>query len=436
MKKPFLALLLLGAILFFAVFTMPRLRDPVLTMGKGDFQKSKKETQNGVLPEPLNSFTSRLLQSHPRIKPLSAQIWHDAMTSDVPREITEYASNQNMNASGTPAWSFLGAGNAGKNKGDATSLSRYSPYSTQGSKALGSNQLGFSGSAAEKPSTPRFIKKESYPEIKAEKRLLKEWVKTGKLPGKAGLHKNKKTVSARHKPAKKRSHQRRSRAPRNPLLAAYHLAQIHVHRASKKLRDSKKRRALKRSHKKRSKRKLSNKKLIGKGYLNSPRAGKFPKNPWVEGHPPSMPEGQYFSGRSLGLDEIASLSLPSSQEIPQRNGWFTDGKNYYYHQGSKLGILSNGGWAWVVTRGKKSFVYTSPEAQPLILSQNHLWTQEDGEFLLEENGRILGKNKFMLWKEEHPQAKNPTIHYSADLSKIAITSQKKTTVYSLTAQAN
>ena len=429
MKKSSLALLLLGAVFFLTFFTMPRLRDPVLTIGKGRLQNSKEKPPGGVLPEPLNAFTSRLVQSHPQIKPLTAQIWHDAMASDVPREIGEYASPQTPNISGTPVWSFLGQGGAEKNKGPSAFLSQYSPYSVKNSKNLGSNPIGFSRISSAKASTTQFKGKPNR-EIEAEKHLLKEWVKTGKVPGKARRHENKK-IDAGHKPAQK--HSRASHAPRNPLLAAYHLAQIHVHRASHQLRESKRRRAIKRNHKKHSKRKPSFRNLIGKKSLTSPRAGKFPPNPWNQGNPPPLPEGQYFAGRALEPNEIASLSLPSSQEIPRRNGWFTDGRNYYYHQGPKLGILSNGGWAWIVMRGKKSFVYVSPEAQPLILSQNHLWTQEGGEFLLEENGRALGKNKLLVWKDSHPEDPHPTIRYSANLSKMAITSQKKTTVYSLSA---
>ncbi len=425
MKKPFLALLLLGAILFLAFFTMPRLKNPVFMMGKGAPKEPPTQTSKAVA-RPADPFTSPLIQSKAQIKPLSARIWNDAMASDVPREIGEYASHSMPNDSGAHSWIFLGEGKSQKKKSRETPLSEYSPYFAKNSKTHGSNKFDFPNAAAT-PAPPTQGRQRPNHEIEAEKRLLKEWVKTGKVSGKAVLHKNEKVKVARQRPPRKHS-----RPPRNPLLRAYHLARINIRHTSKKIRDSKKRRAHARNHKKNSKRKISIEKWIGKKALTSPRVGKFPPNPWNQGNLPTPPAGQYLSGRSLGPDEAAQLPWPPPKDLSNKEGWISNGANYYYHRGSKWGILSNGGWAYVVKRGKESFLYSAPNAKPMALSQNHLWAESQGQFFIEQNGKILGKSEFLLWKEKHPEAPRPIIRYSVDLTEMAITSQKKTTVYHLT----
>ena len=427
MKKSLAALLILGALIFFAYKTLPRSHFPVLKMGKISHRRMGESLAGDRNSPQLPS--EEKIGRVPISQPISAQIWHDAMASDVPREISAYGSQEN-----TPPdahWTFI----EGKSPSEEDDNGRVFNHGSFNSK-INSQGEGKSGnlrnkakrSSAAHRAQKRFHKNSSS-DLESEKRLLNEWVKTGKLPPKAVSRKENR-VSLKQRQKREKGKRRLSA---DPLSRAYDLARMKARKSSRKLKRSRRGKLGRKNHKGKSSRGRSAlAKILGKGSLKAPKINKIPPNPWTQRRPPGPPEGQYISGGTMSPDEIASLRLPPRNTFSHKKGWATDGVNYYYRNGKREGALLNGHWIEIIPSGKKSFLYPSPEAKPIVLFQGHLWIHSEGESFIEQNGQALGKDQFLLWREKNPEASSPIIRYSSDLKRMAITSNKKTIVYDLT----
>ncbi len=427
MKKSLATLLILGALIFFAYKAIPGSHFPVLSMGK-EVSHRRMNHSLGALKESVDPLATLLVQANPRIKPIRVQIWHDAMASDVPREISAYGSQENTPPEGN--WAFIEGENSFKKEAPKRIFehpSLNSQINAQEEENSGNPRSHANRSSLVHGAQRRFDKNPAS-DLELEKRLLNAWVKTGKLPSKAESRKEK-PVSFKQR--RKRNGEKR-RLSADPLSRAFDLARMKAHKSSRKLK--RRREKLERkNHKKRSSRgRLALAKILGKGSLKAPKINKIPPNPWNQRRPPAPPEGQYISGGNPSPDEIASLRLPPRNTFSHKNGWVTDGLNYYYKNGKQEGALLNGHWIWIIPSGKKSFLYPSPEAKPITLFQGHLWIESEGESFIEQNGQALGKDELLLWRGKNPEAPKPLIRYSSDLKRMAITSNKKTTVYDLT----
>jgi hypothetical protein len=431
MKKTLTALVVLSGMLIFAYMTRPMIDTPILHARLGQPMPSQ-----GEKPRDLGLSQRRL--SQPLLSQLNVEVptntaWHDAM-ADMPRQMIGAAPYRSTVQDGdlrNSKWEALNenssldgmipraARKAAKEGGHSSRYGKNGAWNAKLSAQERGLKSGHSRFSRENPqeNMPRAQshRHSKFPKLSGEKRLLLNWVRSGKIP-ESGKRVVARQPRSRHLAKKTPS----SHSPSDPLDKAFRFARKKARISARHLKIARRRAARSKSSRQKSAGgKPAISRLLGQQSIRSPQTKVSPPpSPWDEAIPP-MPQGEASPSGGLSYADAEQLPPPPKGISKSGKAWISDGETAYYHKGSRWGVLRNGRWGWIINRSGKSFLYLSPDSKPLLQSGGHLWIQNQGALLVYHNGQALGAEELSQWKQDHSVDK-PSIRYSADLKRMAI----------------